>query len=31
MFSKYYVVINALALSVFIALAESVETPGIVY
>lgn len=31
MFSQYYTEINVLALSVFIALAESVETPGRVY
>lgn len=31
MFCKYYADINALALSVFIALAEAVETPGRVY
>lgn len=31
MFSKYYIEINVLALSVFTALAESVETLGRVY
>lgn len=31
MFSKYYIEINALASSMFIALAESVDTPDRVY
>lgn len=31
MFSKYYIEMNAFALSVFIALAESAETLGRVY
>lgn len=31
MFSQYYTEINVWVLSVFISLAESVETPGRVY